>query len=101
MAILGAMVAAAIECKDITYTTISPVPRTRRAAEGIGFRRYSNGQIVGAEIFQGPAGAALKRSVVHRTGGVRPVMESTPSPSIIPDHSALMPAALMIGPHLS
>ena len=40
------MVAAAIKRKDITYTTISPVPRTRRAAEGIGFRRYSNGQIV-------------------------------------------------------
>jgi hypothetical protein len=40
------MVAAVIKRKDITYTPISPVPRTRRAAEKIGFRRYSNGQLV-------------------------------------------------------
>jgi hypothetical protein len=45
------MVAAAMNRKDVTYTTISPVPRTRRAAEAIGFRRYSNGQIVFAPAF--------------------------------------------------
>jgi hypothetical protein len=67
------MAASALKRKDVTYTTISPAPRTWSAVEAMGFRRFCNGQFVFA-----PAVTSF-----HRKGAVFQYSEDIPEAMLL------------------
>ncbi len=77
---------AAVKRKEVTYLNISPALRTRPAIEALGFRRFSNGQIISAPILSTPQRNAHVGA--FRTDGPEAAPLSESERKVLTEHAA-------------
>jgi len=78
---------AAVKRKDVTYLNISPAPHTRKTIERLGFRRYSEGQMIASPLLSPPrSGVRMIDFVADSAEAVRLTASER---QMLADHAAM------------
>ncbi len=79
--------ARAISRRDVVYFTVTPAPHTLKTLAAVGYRRYSEGQVIFAPLLsRGEAGA---RVVAYAPGRPEAALLAESDARLLADHAAL------------